>query len=49
MNEWSYLIVLDAVTFLSAADPNTPNVQVTRMSLMCQAAPNPLILDLTGE
>lgn len=43
------LTVLDAVTFLSVADPNAPNVQVTRMTLLCEAAPNPLVLDLTGE
>uniref|UniRef100_A0A3Q3X317 Rho GDP-dissociation inhibitor 1 n=1 Tax=Mola mola TaxID=94237 RepID=A0A3Q3X317_MOLML len=30
-------------------DPNAPNVQVTRMSLMCNDAPHPLVLDLTGN
>uniref|UniRef100_UPI00398ED9EA rho GDP-dissociation inhibitor 1 n=1 Tax=Pristiophorus japonicus TaxID=55135 RepID=UPI00398ED9EA len=30
-------------------DPNTPNVQVTRLTLMCATAPQPLILDLTGD
>ncbi|XP_034544710.1 rho GDP-dissociation inhibitor 1-like [Notolabrus celidotus] len=31
------------------ADPTIPNVQVTQMSLLCEAAPNPLILDLQGD
>uniref|UniRef100_A0A3P9N6P0 Rho GDP-dissociation inhibitor 1 n=1 Tax=Poecilia reticulata TaxID=8081 RepID=A0A3P9N6P0_POERE len=30
-------------------DPNAPNVQVTRMSLVCETAPNPLVLDLQGD
>lgn len=30
-------------------DPNLPNVQVTGMTLMCDTAPGPLVLDLTGE
>ncbi|XP_069023298.1 rho GDP-dissociation inhibitor 1-like isoform X1 [Embiotoca jacksoni] len=30
-------------------DPASPNVQVTRMSLMCETAPNPLVLDLQGD
>ncbi|TKS69294.1 Rho GDP-dissociation inhibitor 1 [Collichthys lucidus] len=30
-------------------DPTVPNVQVTRMSLLCETAPNPLILDLQGD
>ncbi|KAK5866563.1 hypothetical protein PBY51_020746 [Eleginops maclovinus] len=33
----------------SDADPTTPNVQVTQMCLMCETAPNPLILDLQGD
>lgn len=33
----------------AVADPNTPNVQVTRMTLLCDTAPNPLVLDLTGD
>ncbi|XP_053194226.1 rho GDP-dissociation inhibitor 1 [Scomber japonicus] len=32
-----------------AADPTIPNIQVTRMTLVCEAAPNPLILDLQGD
>nr|XP_033500835.1 rho GDP-dissociation inhibitor 1 [Epinephelus lanceolatus] len=32
-----------------AADPNTPNIQVMSMTLVCDAAPAPLILDLTGD
>ncbi|KAM3597282.1 uncharacterized protein V6R79_002485 [Siganus canaliculatus] len=31
------------------ADPTAPNVQVTRMTLLCDAAPAPLVLDLTGD
>ncbi|XP_075879963.1 rho GDP-dissociation inhibitor 1 isoform X1 [Nelusetta ayraudi] len=30
-------------------DPSIPNVQVTRMTLICESAPNPLVLDLTGD
>ncbi|AWP18713.1 putative rho GDP-dissociation inhibitor 1 [Scophthalmus maximus] len=30
-------------------DPNAPNVQVTRMTLVCDAAPHPLVLDLQGD
>ncbi|KAK1887050.1 Rho GDP-dissociation inhibitor 1 [Dissostichus eleginoides] len=33
----------------SGADPTTPNVQVTQMSLVCETAPDPLILDLQGD
>ncbi|XP_059200108.1 rho GDP-dissociation inhibitor 1-like [Centropristis striata] len=33
----------------SEADPNITNVQVTQMALICEAAPNPLVLDLTGD
>ncbi|KAM5273948.1 rho GDP-dissociation inhibitor 1 isoform 1-T1 [Ctenodactylus gundi] len=32
-----------------AADPNVPNVIVTRLTLVCSTAPGPLELDLTGE
>ncbi|XP_061701006.1 rho GDP-dissociation inhibitor 1-like isoform X2 [Syngnathoides biaculeatus] len=32
-----------------SADPNVPNIQVTRMTLVCDAAPAPLVLDLTGN
>ncbi|XP_017283658.1 rho GDP-dissociation inhibitor 1 isoform X2 [Kryptolebias marmoratus] len=31
------------------ADPKAPNVQVTRMTLVCESAPGPLVLDLTGD
>uniref|UniRef100_A0A3Q0SUL0 Rho GDP-dissociation inhibitor 1 n=1 Tax=Amphilophus citrinellus TaxID=61819 RepID=A0A3Q0SUL0_AMPCI len=34
---------------ISEADPNVPNVQVIRMSLVCESAPEPLILDLCGD
>ncbi|TWW69612.1 rho GDP-dissociation inhibitor 1 [Takifugu flavidus] len=30
-------------------DPKLPNVQVTRMTLMCDTAPGPLVLELTGN
>ncbi|XP_040002484.1 rho GDP-dissociation inhibitor 1-like isoform X1 [Xiphias gladius] len=29
--------------------PSAPNVQVTRMTLICESAPNPLVLDLQGD
>uniref|UniRef100_A0A3Q4HYF0 Rho GDP-dissociation inhibitor 1 n=1 Tax=Neolamprologus brichardi TaxID=32507 RepID=A0A3Q4HYF0_NEOBR len=29
--------------------PNVPNVQVIRMSLVCDGAPEPLVLDLCGD
>ncbi|XP_065119190.1 rho GDP-dissociation inhibitor 1 [Paramisgurnus dabryanus] len=32
-----------------AVDPNAPNVQVTRLTLMCETAPAPLTLDLQGD
>ena len=32
-----------------SVDPSAPNVQVTRLTLMCETAPNPLTLDLQGE
>lgn len=31
-----------------SADPNVPNVVVTRLTLVCSTAPGPLELDLTG-
>lgn len=34
---------------VAPADPSIPNVVVTRMSLVCEEAPNPLVLDLTGD
>lgn len=39
----------NVVALTVALDPNLPNVQVTQMTLMCDTAPNPLVLDLTGE
>ncbi|XP_037649075.1 rho GDP-dissociation inhibitor 1 [Sebastes umbrosus] len=33
----------------AAADPNAPNVQVTGMTLVCDSAPKPLVLDLQGD
>ncbi|KAF7247258.1 Rho GDP-dissociation inhibitor 1 [Varanus komodoensis] len=32
-----------------AADPTTPNVVVTKLTLVCATAPGPLELDLTGD
>ncbi|MBN3283124.1 GDIR1 inhibitor, partial [Polyodon spathula] len=34
---------------ITVADPNAPNVQVTKLTLMCETAPLPLTLDLTGD
>nr|XP_019939362.1 PREDICTED: rho GDP-dissociation inhibitor 1-like [Paralichthys olivaceus] len=34
---------------VTVADPGVPNVQVIRMSLMCESAPDPLVLDLQGD
>ncbi|KAJ4931718.1 hypothetical protein JOQ06_010158 [Pogonophryne albipinna] len=31
------------------ADPTAPNVQVIGMTLKCETAPHPLVLDLTGD
>ncbi|XP_063044314.1 rho GDP-dissociation inhibitor 3 [Engraulis encrasicolus] len=31
------------------ADPTIPNVQVTRLTLMCDAAPGPITMDLAGD
>uniref|UniRef100_UPI00398E6210 rho GDP-dissociation inhibitor 2-like n=1 Tax=Pristiophorus japonicus TaxID=55135 RepID=UPI00398E6210 len=31
------------------ADPNVPNVSVTRMTLVCAEAPEPINIDLTGD
>ncbi|CAL8270481.1 unnamed protein product [Lota lota] len=31
------------------ADPSIPNVQVTRLTLMCDQAPEPITMDLTGD
>ncbi|KAK1163805.1 rho GDP-dissociation inhibitor 1-like [Acipenser oxyrinchus oxyrinchus] len=33
----------------TVADPNAPNVQVTKLTLVCETAPLPLTLDLTGD
>nr|XP_006012132.1 PREDICTED: rho GDP-dissociation inhibitor 2-like [Latimeria chalumnae] len=30
-------------------DPNAPNVTVTRMTLICNDAPKPITMDLTGD
>lgn len=34
---------------LNPADPTVPNVTVTRLSLVCDSAPGPITMDLTGE
>lgn len=41
---FSYVLV-----FVNLADPSVANVQVTRLTLMCETAPAPLTLDLQGE
>ncbi|XP_040292311.1 rho GDP-dissociation inhibitor 1 [Bufo bufo] len=33
----------------STVDPNSPNVVVTKLTLVCEDAPGPLELDLTGD
>lgn len=37
------------MSFLPIADPSVPNVQVTRLTLMCDQAPGPITMDLTGK
>ncbi|NXO47344.1 GDIR3 inhibitor, partial [Aramus guarauna] len=32
----------------AAVDASVPNVQVTRLTLMCEQAPGPITMDLTG-
>lgn len=32
-----------------SSDPNLPNVQVTRLTLMSEQAPGPMTMDLTGK
>ncbi|KAL6110646.1 rho GDP-dissociation inhibitor 1-like [Pungitius pungitius] len=41
--------LLGAGDCAAVSDPDLPNVQVTRMSLLCDTAPNPLELDLQGD
>lgn len=48
-NQINDLIVITLITVLFILDPNAPNVQVTRMTLLCETAPHPLVLDLQGE
>ncbi|NWR22843.1 GDIR3 inhibitor, partial [Emberiza fucata] len=33
----------------AAVDASVPNVQVTKLTLMCEQAPGPITMDLTGE
>ncbi|XP_023677843.1 rho GDP-dissociation inhibitor 3 isoform X2 [Paramormyrops kingsleyae] len=33
----------------AVSDPGVPNVQVTRLTLMCEEAPGPITMDLTGD
>ncbi|NXW43987.1 GDIR3 inhibitor, partial [Nyctiprogne leucopyga] len=33
----------------ATVDASVPNVQVTRLTLMCEQAPGPIIMDLTGD
>lgn len=46
---FTYGGVNEIVVSTGVLDPNLPNVQVTRMTLMCDTAPSALVLDLTGE
>ena len=32
-----------------SADPTAPNVVVTRLTLVCETAPGPITMDLTGK
>nr|XP_020449797.1 rho GDP-dissociation inhibitor 1-like [Monopterus albus] len=41
--------LLGTVVTEAVSDPNAPNVQVTRMCLVCESAPSPLVLDLQGD
>lgn len=34
---------------LLSLDASVPNVQVTKLTLMCEQAPGPITMDLTGE
>ncbi|KAK2833684.1 hypothetical protein Q5P01_017573 [Channa striata] len=38
-----------AAAAAAAVDPKLPNVQVTKMVLVCDTAPHPLVLDLQGD
>lgn len=43
-------VFIEPTCFLnSVSDTSVPNVQVTRMSLICESAPNPLVLDLQSK
>lgn len=41
--------LLGTCNVIVAADPDVANVQVTRLTLMCETAPAPLTLDLQGD
>lgn len=41
--------LLGSCNVIVAADPSVANVQVTRLTLMCETAPAPLTLDLQGD
>lgn len=41
--------LLGTCNVIAAADPDVANVQVTRLTLMCETAPAPLTLDLQGD
>ncbi|XP_036408840.1 rho GDP-dissociation inhibitor 1-like [Megalops cyprinoides] len=44
-----YKEALLGATVAVAPDPSVPNVQVTRLTLVCESAPAPLVLDLLGD
>ncbi|XP_008303738.1 rho GDP-dissociation inhibitor 1 [Stegastes partitus] len=41
--------LLGGAGVVTVSDPGAPNVQVTRMTLLCETAPQPLVLDLQGD
>lgn len=44
-----FVMILNWDGFPPPPDPNASNVQVTRLTLVCDMAPAPLTLDLQGE
>ncbi|ROL49765.1 Rho GDP-dissociation inhibitor 1 [Anabarilius grahami] len=45
----SYQVMFFGKCGKCGVDPTSPNVQVTRLTLMCETAPAPLTLDLQGD
>ena len=44
-----YASSLCSHSLLNPADPSAPNVTVTRLTLVCESAPGPITMDLTGK